>query len=188
MGGVQTYRLVTECYELREEIMKSWHGICSINQSSPLPNKMSASEKQRKHTQEFTCESAIATVWQENDFVFGASYSGVLSRACFANLRASVVRATQKARVVTLHMEKALMTEHAPDIPTGVYRLNLAPAAVIVRPDQVDVWRDYADKMADLGIMRVVFLYSQRAEHRLFLDCLSGAQGRAGHQSQPAYA
>jgi len=143
---------------------------------------MSASFERRAYKREYTCESARATVWQEGDYVFGASYSGVLSRSCFSHLRANVIEATQKARVMKIHMEKALMAGMEPIIPPGIYRGNMAPAAIIVRPDQLDIWTDYADKLAELGIMRVVFLYSQRAEQQLFLDCLSGAQALREHQ------
>lgn len=149
---------------------------------------MSASSERRANKREYTCESARATVWQEGEYVFGASYSGVLSRACFADLRASVINATQKARVMRIHMEKAVMLDMSPIVPPGVYLGNMAPAAVIVRPDQVDVWADYADKLAELGIMRVVFLYSQRAEQQLFVDCLSGAQSLRERQLLPSCA
>ena len=143
---------------------------------------MSAMFERRVNKREYTCESARATVWQEGDYVFGASYSGVLSRACFATLRASVIKATQEARVMRIHMEKAVIADMTPGIPSGIYRDNMAPAAIVVRPDQIDVWSDYADKLEELGIMRVVFLYSQRAEQQLFVDCLSGVQALREHQ------
>lgn len=143
---------------------------------------MSAMFECRANKREYTCESARATVWQEGDYVFGVDYSGVLSRACFADLRASVIKATQKARVMRVHMEKAVIADINPGIPHGIYHGNMAPAAIIVRPDQIDVWSDYADRLEELGIMRVVFLYSQRAEQQLFVDCLSGAQALKEHQ------
>ena len=157
-----------------------------------LASRVRFEEAQAKHFISklvFCCESAKASVCRESQFVYSVEYSGVLSRSCFAELRAKVIDATQEARVLTLHVEKALMAENAaPAIPLDTYRLNMAPAAVIVRPDQFDVFTDYAEKMADLGITRVVFLYSQQMESRLFVDCLSGAQVLTRHQSQPSFA
>lgn len=131
----------------------------------------------------FECESARATVWRKGELVWATSYSGVLSRSCFAGLRADVIKATRAARVLEFHMQKALMADNAaPDIPRGTYTINTTPAAIIVRPDQYQMWSDYADAMQDIGIMRVVFLYSQQRERQIFVDCLSGAQSRVAHQ------
>jgi hypothetical protein len=126
----------------------------------------------------FSCESARAVVWQELDRAWNAEYSGVLTRDCFADLRSAVVNATRDARVMTMDMSRALMTCYeAPSIPRNTYLANVAPAAVVVRPDQYDVWRDYAGQAANQGIIRVVFLVSQLPQAQRWVACLAAGRG-----------
>jgi len=119
----------------------------------------------------FSCESAQAVVWRDDEHTWNAEYSGVLSQDCFADLRASVVYETRGAKVTTMHMGRALMAFNvAPPIYDDTYAGSRAPGAMVVRPDQYDVWRDYAGQMANRGIIRVVFLTSQLPQARRWTD------------------
>jgi hypothetical protein len=126
----------------------------------------------------FSCESARAVVWQDLDRAWSAEYSGVLTRDCFVDLRSAVVLETREARVMLADMSRVLMTSiEAPPIPDNTYLANVAPAAVLVRPDQYDVWRDYAGQAANQGIIRVVFLVSQLPQAQRWVACLAAGRG-----------
>lgn len=130
------------------------------------------------HCKMFSCQSARALVWRDSGRAWTAEYSGVLTADCFANLRALVIAETQDASVMTLNMSRALMAiPEAPQIPADTYGINHTPGAVVVRQDQFDAWRNYAGQMADLGIIRVVFLVSQLPQARRWAACLAAGRG-----------
>ena len=132
----------------------------------------------------FQCKSARAAVHEVRPFVWRAEYTGPMCRECFDDLRAKVVQATQEARVLLIRMDRALsVSALVPEVPPTTYRINRAPAAVIVRPDQFDVWQAYADRMADIGIMRAVFLESQLAQAHRLVDCLAGVSALRAAQT-----
>ena len=93
-----------------------------------------------------------------------AAYSGPLTRAAFSVLRREVLFDTRPAPCVVLRMDKSLtlMTD-LPDIPTGTYTPTAPTGAVIVRPDQYEMWTAYNRKLTRLGVMRAVFLDSHAA-------------------------
>lgn len=129
-----------------------------------------------QHGKLFSCQSARARVWRNSEHGWSAAYSGVLTQLCFSYLRARVISEMQGAKVMTLDVSHALLaTLGVPPIPSGTYNINHTPGAVVVREDQYGVWREYARQMAELGIIRVVFLKSQwpqaqRWVQRLALD------------------
>ena len=129
----------------------------------------------------FQCKSARAAVHEVRPFVWSADYTGPMCHECFDELRAKVLQATQEARVLLIRMDRALsVSALVPDVPPTTYRINRAPAAVIVRPDQFDVWQDYAKRLADIGIMRAVFFDSQLVQARRLVACLAGVSALGG--------
>lgn len=154
---------------------------------SPRPAKKSASlvaigrthslRRRFDNLKTFSSESARAVVWEDLDRAWNAEYSGVLTQDCFADLRAAVVHETRDAKVMMMDMSRALMTCcEAPPIADDTYLANVAPAAVLVRPDQYEVWRAYAGQAANQGVIRVVFLTSQLAQAQRWVARLAASQ------------
>lgn len=131
----------------------------------------------------FNHRSARADVRFLGAATWSVSYSGVLSSACFSALRHEVLQATQGARSMLLRMDGA-MTLARPLVPAGTYRTNRAPAVVVVRPDQYDVWAEYANLMACAGVTRAVVLQHDLALAHRLLQCFAGQpliEWRAAH-------
>lgn len=104
-------------------------------------------------------------------------YTGVMGDAAFAALRANALSATRGAELFFIHMERSLVaTSQMPPPCRKIYAGSVAPAAIVVRPDQWRLWKDYADAMARIGIMRLIFLESDQAQAQRWLDCWQGAQ------------
>ena len=135
----------------------------------------------------FSHHSAMATVTELRHQVWQASYTGVMSPITFDVLRAKVVKATAQAKVLVLRMERALIAIAAPPpIPLNTYCTNCAPAAVVVRPDQFELWSDYARQMDAIGIMRAIFLEHQQDQVDRFVACLTGDQAVAEYLKRAA--
>lgn len=118
----------------------------------------------------FSHHSARVKCWRKGRIGL-ASYSGPLCANGMDELRARVVRSTKGAQCLVLRMDSALMMMAAAPTPaTAVYSFNAAPGAVIVRPDQYDLWTDYARAMALIGVRRCVFLTSERDLCRQWVD------------------
>lgn len=123
----------------------------------------------------FSHHSAVATVTELRHQAWKASYTGVMSPATFDVLRAKVIQATVQANVIVVHMERALMAIAAPPpIPLNTFRLNCAPAAIVVRSDQHKLWSEYAEQMDAIGIMRLIFLEHQQEQVDRLVACLTG--------------
>ena len=135
----------------------------------------------------FNHHSAVATVTELRHHVWQASYTGVMSPATFDVLRAKVIHATVKANILVVHMERALIAiGEPPPIPLNTYRMNCAPAAIVVRADQHQLWSDYAENMATIGIMRLIFLEHQQDQVQRFVACLTGDQAVAEYLKHAA--
>ena len=92
------------------------------------------------------------------------SYGGVLTSAAFDVLRGDVLRETARASAVVIRMDKSLIAmADMPDVPRGTYHVRAVTGAVIVRADQYAMWSAYARRLAQIGVMRAVFLDSQGA-------------------------
>ncbi len=106
-----------------------------------------------------------AQVISLNPLVGEARYSGVIGNDTFAFLRAEVLRKTQSAKSLVLDMTRILSTSTVvPPIPIGTYPTNSAPAVVICRPDQIQGWTEYSQNAAATGVVRIVFLESERVQ------------------------
>lgn len=100
-----------------------------------------------------------------------ASYTGPLCDQAFAVLRPRVVTAVTGAQCLVLRMDRSLcLMGEAPGIPDGAYRRGAAPGAVIVRPEQLDLWKDYARAMSSVGVRRGIFLNSELELCREWVD------------------
>ena len=112
----------------------------------------------------FHCGAGQVRVRTMQDGVCSIVYSGVIGDVCFANLRQNVVLATLGAKVLLIDMTGVLSTSVlVPPIHAGLYPIDAPPGVVICREDQLSTWRQYAGDIAEHGIMRVVFLDSERA-------------------------
>ena len=112
--------------------------------------------------------------------VWRTAYSGVMSAGCFAVLRARVIKATLHSRVLVIHMERALtaLGDVLP-IPRSTYGLHRAPGVIVVRPDQLALWSDYADRMGAIGITRMILLEQQQAQLPRLVACFVAKRSRA---------
>jgi hypothetical protein len=137
--------------------------------------------KQYKTT--FYHHSARVKVSNVARHLWRLDYSGVMGHEAFIRLRAQAVQATQQAHALQIHVERALIiTDMMPQPGRDIYRHNRAPAAVVVRPDQFDLWLAYARAMERIGITRMIFLPHQQHLADRFLDCLVGAQNLVEQQ------
>jgi hypothetical protein len=112
-------------------------------------------------------------------------YSGVICRRCLTELRLQAIEATKDDRVLVLDYSKVLfaMAEFIPcTLSDGTTQ---APAALIVQPEQYAFAWAYAEKMEELGIMRVIFLPSQMKQVWRWVDRMAGAAALRERQSRP---
>lgn len=136
----------------------------------------------------FTCRAASVSAVEIEPGVWHVEYAGLMFQSCLNFLRAKEVEATKEARVLFIRMDKVYMvTSHMPSVHCGHERINMAPATMIVRPDQYAKWANYATKMAQIGIMRAIFLPSQVAQALRMVDRLSGATVRQALSGQRQY-
>ena len=130
--------------------------------------------KKDTHTTHF-CDGASVRIAQIRSCVWSIEYFGPLSEVCFDYLRAQAMESTADARALLIRMDKSLMVSSiVPALPDGAYRSNLAPAVMIVRPDQKHVWTEYTEKVQALGIMRVVLSPEQLSLAHQIVNRLSG--------------
>lgn len=97
--------------------------------------------------------------------LFEAAYTGETSAQVFADLRLQALRASVQASAFVVRLDGGLF--HAGDEPTvenGSYADDVAPGALIVRPDQYAAFMAYAAKAARFGVMRSVWLESHAAQ------------------------
>lgn len=100
-----------------------------------------------------------------------ASYTGPLCNQAFDVLRPRVVTAVSGAQCLVIRMDRSLcLMGESPGAPNGTYRRCAAPGAVIVRPEQLDLWQDYAKAMATIGVRRGIFLNSEMEMCREWID------------------
>lgn len=137
----------------------------------------------KQHKTTFHYHSARVKVSNLARHLWRLDYSGVMGHEAFIQLRAQAVEATQEAHALQIHVERALITtDLMPQPGRDIYRHNMAPAAVVVRPDQFELWLAYARAMERIGITRMIFLETQQHLAQRFLDCLVGAQNLVEQQ------
>ena len=87
------------------------------------------------------------------------NYTGVLAFTSLAYLQKIVLAETLDIPALVLRMDRALVAMSC--VPVSERRAYGPAGAIVVRPDQFDLGSDYAQKMAAIGVRRVVFLESQ---------------------------
>ena len=108
------------------------------------------------------------------------TYYGVITAVSFSYLRAMVIAATHGARSLFFDMSAVVDTSTlVPRIPDGSRPYTQAPGVIVCREDQMVIWRGYADKLAEQGVIRVLFLPAQLP---LALCCVE-----AMHYGHPQY-
>lgn len=95
--------------------------------------------------------------------VSAASYSGMVDMEGFEALRKTALKISMRKSVLIIDTSKVITTvdltqEFIPN-PDALTRL---PAVVICRADQLVPWQRYAEKLGRFGVLRVVFLDSER--------------------------
>ena len=151
-----------------------WHDHCTHTHTHTKIFGHGIHCKKDTHTTHF-CDGASVRIAQIRSCVWSIEYFGPLSEVCFDYLRAQAMESTADARALLIRMDKSLMVSSiVPALPDGAYRSNLAPAVMIVRPDQKHVWTEYTEKVQALGIMRVVLSPEQLSLAHQIVNRLSG--------------
>jgi len=86
-------------------------------------------------------------------------YTGPITPAAFSVLKAGVLRETRCASSMVLRMDRAMvMLDDDAQADVAPYAGDLPPAAVVSCVERYAYWREYARRLAALGVMRAVFL------------------------------
>ena len=128
--------------------------------------------------------SRVICTPRQNEDILEVAYSGPLCLHAFQDLGSSVVEKLGPAKSAIIRMDRSLFL--LPEVPKPLnYSKCAIPAAVVVRPDQFEIWTRYARSVAPLGVFRMVFLDSQLAQAQQFAESLSrhSAAGSRSHQS-----
>ena len=89
---------------------------------------------------------------------YAVTYDGVIGAASFAYLRAMVIASTYGAPALLFDVSRMVDSSIlVPSLPHGPQMYTMAPGAIVCREDQIEIWKAYAKRLAELGIMRVVF-------------------------------
>jgi len=90
--------------------------------------------------------------------VVEVTYTGLITAASYPALARETIAAITGAPSAVIRYDRALIVDDVVRGEVPARALDTPPAAVIVLPEQMEFWRSYARKLADLGLMRAVFL------------------------------
>jgi hypothetical protein len=108
-------------------------------------------------------QSAKATCHYLPSGLVEVCYYGVLSPSSFGYLREKMTNQTRGARGAIVRMDTGVTTfTSLLPVPVGLYGVDSPTAAVVVLPDHYEMWWTYAHALAEIGVMRAIFLTSQR--------------------------
>ena len=112
-------------------------------------------------------------MWWKHPSVGCVDYAGLLCRNDLLELRGKAIKATLRSRVLVLDYSKVTfaMDEFVPT--SRLEGVTDAPAIVVVRPEQHAFAIRYANKMADIGVMRDVALPWQHERILEFVETLA---------------
>jgi len=113
----------------------------------------------------FTCHhlSAKATCRQLPSGLMEVCYYGLLSCESFGALREKITQHTMGAIGAIVRMDTGVTTFVSMlPVPVGLYAPDSPTAAVVVHPAQYEMWWTYAHALAEIGVMRAIFLASQK--------------------------
>ena len=118
-----------------------------------------------------------------------ANYSGPLCARVFDALRTEMMVTTDKARASVVRLDRSLILASAlPKLPPG--KIDTAPAALIVRPEQYDIFFEYAKQLATQGALRLVFrdCHAHYAYEWALSQCQAGAyQSHQDTKHKPSF-
>jgi hypothetical protein len=123
----------------------------------------------------FTCGSASATVVCPEPYVYLVRYAGLMCRDCFDDLRAEIVDSIESARIAVFDYSEAMFL--IPSIPTfsnGKRSSINAPVALVVKEEDFAIAQNYTYIMADLGVMRCVFLPWEKEKLKRWVGTITG--------------
>ncbi len=114
----------------------------------------------------FRCGSGRASVGRIAPCgVFEACYTGNITAKAFDVLRCEALRASLGAATFVVRLDGGLFrADDNPEVTEGSYSEDVAPGALIVRPDQYAMFSAYAARAARYGVMRSVWLDSHSAK------------------------
>lgn len=94
-----------------------------------------------------------------------AEYSGMVNMDCFGMLRQVAIDKAQNRQVLVIDTSKVVVTDDLTRfVEPNPDALTHLPGVVICREDQLCLWRQYAKKLAGFGVVRSVFLDSEREQ------------------------
>lgn len=102
------------------------------------------------------------SVYEVAPQVYRLSYAGPVSGECFDNLRTYAVGATRGARALIIDVSAVLSTSSPVPIPPAQCLMTLVGGVIICRPDQKSRYDAYAVTLLASGVIRLVFLDSER--------------------------
>lgn len=124
----------------------------------------------------FNYRSAKAVCQQLSLGISEVTYYGILDPPSLVFLRSRVVDYTNGMRAVVVRMDTALTAfNEMPTLSSVLYRMDSPTAAVVVHPEHYEMWWGYAHALAEIGVMRAIFLASQKDLAYRWAE----AQGRA---------
>jgi hypothetical protein len=94
--------------------------------------------------------------------VVEAAYTGPLTTKSFDTLRTDALASAANSHGFVIRVDTGLITfdPDAPPVWAHSYSANMAPGAIITRPDQYLSWVGYAAEAAKHGVMRSVWVAS----------------------------
>jgi hypothetical protein len=108
-----------------------------------------------------------------------ANYTGPIDGETLVSLRTSVVADSPTARTFLIQFHQAcLLMGVDPFIPEGRDYSRMSDGVIVCRRDQLDVMQAYARYMAARGVIRAVFLDSERHHAQAFAQRILERSGR----------
>lgn len=113
--------------------------------------------------------------------VMEVSYSGPLTPGALLNIRMGLLANMADSTCMMLHYEKSLLLmDRMPVHRHTDYKYQ--SAAIIIRPDQRALFNVYSEELAEIGVLRMLFLESQQALALEWLALQADRRSRLGGQ------
>jgi hypothetical protein len=118
----------------------------------------------------------------QSDGVSLASYRGPIDAETLVDFRTKVIEQSTGVKAFVVEVQAALLLMGIdPFIPSESDYSAIPDGVIVCRLDQIDVMCQYSRYMADRGIIRSVFLQSERNEALGFAARLAGLAKRWPH-------
>lgn len=112
-----------------------------------------------------TYHAASVRYGTRNDGLMEACFLGPMGGKAFEYLRSAMIAGTRKEKALVIRMDKVLMLFGGkPAIPDGTYPKEYhTSTALIARREDMGYWLEYSGRLADMGIICLVFIESQES-------------------------